>query len=474
MTWWKLVVQVHSNVIKNNIYLKPGDSYLIQDIIAKYKYKLFLIAYSGGMDSTVLLYQLLKIKQTNDQIKIRAIHINHNIHTQSEKWQNHCIRTCKKNDIPLIIEKININITKNIEEKLRIKRYNLIYNHLLNKEILLTGHHLNDQCETFFLSLKRGSGPTGLSSMSYETIFGKTKIVRPFLKITKKELEKWANLNKLTWIEDITNLNINYDRNFIRHKILPILEKKWPFFLKNCFRTTIICHEETKLKNIFLKEKIQKFLHCNDSLKIENFKNLQEELCKSLIRYWISLKNVKLPSYKIIQRIYNEIVYNQKNANIKVTIEKNEIRSYKKYLYFIKITKSIKDMIVFWHDTNRKLTLPNNLGYIIKNNKEEGINIPIPKNNELINIRFQHKGKILIIGRQKRRNIKKIWQEHNIPPWLRNQIPLLFYNDQLISALGVFVINQKIKNLKKNNQNTWNISWISTIQFSFYNNFLFN
>lgn len=379
---------------------------MIQNIIEKYKYKLFLIAYSGGMDSTVLLYQLLKIKQTDDQIKIRAIHINHNIHTHSKIWQKHCFDTCEKHDIPLIIETININITKNIEEKLRIKRYNLIYKHLFNKEILLTGHHLNDQCETLFLSLKRGSGPTGLSAMSSETIFGKTKIVRPFLTTTKQELKKWANLNKLTWIEDFTNFDTNYDRNFIRYKILPILEEKWPFFLRNCFRTTKICNEETKLKNIFLKEKIKKFLHFNECLNIKNFKNLKEEVCKALIRYWISLKNIKLPSYKTIQRIYNEIIYSRKDANIKVIIKENEIRRYKSSLYFIKTTKSIKNMIIFWHDTNHKLTLPNNLGYIIKNNKE-GINIPTPKNSEFINIRFQYSGKILILGRQKRRNIKK-------------------------------------------------------------------
>jgi len=446
---------------------------LIQDIIKKYKYKLFLIAYSGGIDSTVLLYQLVKIKKNNPKISIRAIHINHNMHINSNKWQIHCINTCKKYNIPLIIEKIDINITNNIEEQLRIKRYNLIYKNLLNREILLTGHHLNDQCETFFLSLKRGSGPTGLSAMSSETIFGKSKIVRPFLTKTREEIKTLANSNQLKWIEDFTNLNINYERNFIRHKILPVLEKKWPFFLRNCFRTTKICNEETILKNILLKEKIQKFLNFNECLNIGNFKNLKEELCKALIRYWISLKNIKTPSYNTIQRIYNEIIYNRKNASLKIIIQKNEIRCYKKFLYFVKIKKNIKNMIIFWHDTCHKLTLPNHLGYIIRNNKE-GINLPKPKNGELINIRFQHEGKILILGRQKQRNIKKIWQEHNIPPWLRNQIPLIFYNNQLISALGVFVVNQTMKYQEKNNQNQWCISWINNVQSNDYSNFVFN
>ncbi|CAL4319370.1 tRNA(Ile)-lysidine synthase [Buchnera aphidicola (Protaphis terricola)] len=443
---------------------------MIKNIIKKLKNKLFLIAYSGGMDSTVLLYQLLKLKKTNPDINIRAIHINHNINNYSKKYQKHCIKICEKNQIPLIIEKIYLTITKNIESELRIQRYNLIYKNLLNHEILLTGHHLNDQCETFFLSLKRGSGPTGLSGMSYETNFGKSKIIRPFLHIKKKKLEIWANKNNLIWIQDYTNYNINYDRNFIRHKIFPILEKKWPFFLKNCFRTMTICNEENQLKKILLDEKIKKFLHFNECLNIKNFKNLQEELCKSLIRYWISLKNIKALPYKTIQKIYDEILCQPKKNNIRIILKKNEIRKYKNSLYFIKKQPNIKNKIIFWHDTNNKLTLPNNLGYIIKNSKKEGFNIPIAKKTECINIRFQYKGKILILGKNKRQEIKKIWQEYNIPPWLRNQIPLLFYNNQLISALGVFIINQN----KKEQKNKWNISWINYIKTDYKNKFLFN
>jgi len=192
---------------------------LIKEIISQYQNKSFLVAYSGGLDSTVLLYKLLEIKKKY-YIKIRAIHINHNLTLLSKKWSEHCKKICNINHIPLIVENINIkNKTNNLEEKLRIKRYNIIYNHLFSDEILLTGHHINDQCETFFLSLKRGSGPTGLSSMSFETLFGTKKIVRPFLKKTKIELQTWAKKKKLHWIEDFSNLNIDYDRNFIQMKL---------------------------------------------------------------------------------------------------------------------------------------------------------------------------------------------------------------------------------------------------------------
>ncbi|AAM67673.1 tRNA lysidine(34) synthetase TilS [Buchnera aphidicola] len=444
---------------------------MIEKIINQYQKKLFLIAYSGGIDSTVLLYKMLKIKEKNPQIKIRAIHINHNLHPSSKKWEEHCIKICHKYKIPIITKEIKILLKKNIEETLRIKRYNTIYNYLLNDEILLTGHHLNDQCETLFLSLKRGSGPTGLSGMSIENFLGKKRIVRPFLTKTKKELQKWACENNLESIEDFSNFNIDYDRNFIRHKLIPILEQRWPFFLKNCFRTTVICREETKLKNIFLKEKIQNLINFDESLNIQNFKNINKEVCKALIRYWISLKNIKMPSYKTIECIYNEIICSKKDSNPKIIIDKNEIRRYKTSLYFIKIQKDISNIFLFWHNTDKKLLLPEDLGYLIKNDK--GFILPSPKKNELINIRFQLEGKILILGREKRRKIKKIWQEHNIPPWLRNKIPLLFYNNRFISAIGLFVIKEKIINKEKEIQKNWKISWINNVHFNRKNFFLF-
>ena len=440
---------------------------MIRKIISRYINKTFLIAYSGGLDSTVLLYSLAKIQKKKPSIKIRAIHVNHNLTLLSNQWTEHCKKICKIYCIPLIVEKIYLDQpVNNIEEKLRIKRYSMIFNHLLLDEILLTGHHMNDQCETFILSLKRGSGPTGLSSMSHETLFGNKKIVRPFLKKTKKELESYAHYNNLNWIEDFSNFNIDHDRNFIRHKIIPVLEKRWPFFLKNCFRTINICRQEIILLNNLIHEKINHLIQFDDSLNIHNFENVKKESCTAFIRYWLSLKKIKMPSYKNIQCIYKQMILGRKDSNPKIILQKHEIRRYKKSLHLIKRQTDLKHTLLFWHKKNIKLTLPNNLGDLIQNNN--GSILPAPKDNELINIRFQYEGSILILGRNKKRKIKKIWQEKNIPPWLRNQIPLLFYNNKFISALGVFVVDMKDKN-----QETWIISWQNDLKCIHNSLFLF-
>ncbi|QCI19693.1 MAG: tRNA lysidine(34) synthetase TilS [Buchnera aphidicola (Brevicoryne brassicae)] len=439
---------------------------MIKEIIKKLKNKSFLIAYSGGLDSTVLLHQLIEIKKITPDIKIRAIYINHNLTLLAKKWIKHCKKHCKIYQIPLTIKDIDIHQNKNkTEEQLRIKRYSIIYNHLLSEEILLTGHHMNDQCETFFLSLKRGSGPTGLSSMSFETILGNKTIIRPFLNKTKKELELWANRKNLKWIEDFSNFNINHDRNYIRHNIIPVLEKRWPFFLKNCFRTIKICRKETILLNDLLLEKIQNFIKFDNSLNIKSFQNIKKETCTAFIRRWIRLQTIKMPSYKNIECIYHQMILSRKDANPKIVLDENEIRRYKKSLYFIKTPPILNSTFLFWHKKNSKLILPNNLGNLTQDN--QGMSLPKPRKNQLVNIRFQYEGKILILGRDKKRKIKKIWQEKNIPPWLRNQIPLLFYNNIFISALGVFIVNTKYTNKK-----TWKISWKNDLK-SNNNKFLF-
>lgn len=324
---------------------------------------------------------------------------------------------------------------------------------------------MDDQSETLILSLKRGSGPNGLSAMSIETTFGKTKIIRPLLGKQKKELELWAICNNLSWVEDSSNLNTVHDRNFIRNKILPVLEKRWPYFVKNCFRTAKICNEETKLINILLKEKIKNFINSDYSLNITSLKKITKEICIGLIRHWMVFKNKQTASYNMIQCIYREIIFNDNNENPKIILKTHEIRCYKRSLYFIKKQKNIKNKFLFWHNSDIKLTLPNNLGCLIKN--DQGISFPAPKKNELINIRFQHEGKVLILGRDQRQKIKKIWQEKNIPSWLRNQIPLLFYDNNLISALGVFTVN-----INSENRRIWKISWISNLTLNNNNNSL--
>ncbi|BGI51324.1 MAG: tRNA lysidine(34) synthetase TilS [Buchnera aphidicola (Ceratovacuna japonica)] len=434
---------------------------LIKSIL-KYikKNQKILIAYSGGLDSTVLLHQLIILKKKKlKKIKIRAIHINHNISKNSKYWKKHCIKECKKNKIKLILKKIKKKYKNNLENNLRKERYKIIKKELLEDEIIITGHHLNDQCETLLLALKRGSGPNGLSGIRKSTFLGNKKqlLIRPFIKINKKKLENWAIKKKIKWINDESNLNTYFERNFIRLKIIPILEKRWPFILNNFYRTSKICQKNQKTLNFFINPILKKCKINKTEIKIEKIKIFPKEIGILIIRNWIYKLIKKFLSYKKINQIYKDFILCKNNKMSSISFKKYKIQKYKNIIYYIRKTNNIKNKIIFCHYPFKKICLPYKLGILEVNKK--GMKIPAPKKNDLVNIRFQFQGKIKIDERNRSCKIKKIWKYLKIPNIYHNNIPLLFYNENFISAIGIFIVIDKRKIIKKN----WNLSWKNNI-----------
>ena len=137
----------------------------------------FLIAYSGGIDSSVLLDCFAKLS-TMIPIEVRAIHINHGISKESEKFQNHCEKVCNSYHVSYITQNLNLKITSIVEEECRKERYNKITEHCLGDEVIVTAHHEEDQIETFFLRLMRGSGARGLSCMKENSFYNNTLYIR--------------------------------------------------------------------------------------------------------------------------------------------------------------------------------------------------------------------------------------------------------------------------------------------------------
>lgn len=419
------------------------------------KYSNFLLAYSGGLDSTVLLDQLIKLRDFyNLNLKIRAIHINHGINAESDNWVQHCQKKCNYYKIPLLIKYINLDIKKNIEKEARLKRYNIFEKTLKKEEILLTAHHLIDQCETVLLALKRGSGIVGLSGIPYTRKIGKNLLLRPFLDKTKTELKQWALKYKLSWIEDSSNNDIKYDRNFLRNIILPVIFKKWPSFYLNVNRSSEICREQENLLNELLLPILDKMINNDGSLSTDNFDKMSHAYRNFVLRKWIINKVKIIPSRNFINILWKEVINSKPDASPKLNIQKYEIRRYRKNIYLIKKYISLKNYIIIWKNPRKNLLLPQNLGSLCINNK--GMKIRKPLLNEIINIRFQCNNKVDVCNFFKRKKIKKIWQENNVPIWERNRIPMLFYNKELIAVIGFFVTK---KGFCVNKNYSWKIYW---------------
>ncbi len=419
------------------------------------KYKKFLIGYSGGVDSSVLLYILNNFKS---KIKIRAIHINHNIFHISNNWEKHCINFCKKLKIKLIIKKIFLKKKKNLECILRNKRYKFYKKYIKKNEILLTAHHKNDKIETILLNLKRGCGLKGLIGIKKKQIINNQIIIRPFLNIEKKYIIKYAIKNKIKWIEDITNKNINSDRNFLRIIILPIINKKWSYFSSSIIRNSKICYEQYKLINKIIKKKFKKSLNKNKSLNLKYMYklNLQENIL--ILRKFIKKNNKYIISYKLIHLLWKKIITNKKKTYFQLYFKNFILNKYKNNIFISKKIYKLLNNKLKWKKYKKIFTLPNKIGilYINKKFKKKYNNkntVRKPLENEKIYIYFKIKNKIPI--NNKKLKIKKIWQKYNILPWERKFTPIIYYNNLPILSPNIFITKYGKPN--KNNNYNWNI-----------------
>lgn len=424
-----------------------------------------VLAFSGGLDSTVLLHQLIAWKKLYPQTMLRVIHVNHQVSVNSNEWALHCISICNKWNITCQTLNIQIQKTNNqgFESEARKERYKALIINLNKGDILLTAHHLNDQCETILLALKRGSGPLGLASMPIKLDLGNENyLLRPFLFIPKYQLEKYAQIHKLSWIEDESNNNIKFDRNFLR-KILSIILKRWPYFIKSVSRSAELCGEQEKLIDELLNAQLNNLISSEDGgLIFTTFSTMSTIRQQAILRRWIARHNCLMPSRIMLAKIINEVIFSKQDANPCLIIGNYTIRRFHQKIYLLLNNKSsVRNKILFWTNTNQILYLPSNLGYLqgILNNKSI---LRRPNNDEVVSIKFQHKGHVNLFGRCGKKKINLLWKELNIPTWQREFIPLIYYNDILISAPGLFIT--KDGKINDYDINGWEIFWIKNLQ----------
>ena len=187
-----------------------------------------LVAFSGGLDSTVLLHQLVLLREQDPSLTLRAVHVHHGLSAHADDWVAHCRQICQQWQVPLVVHHVTLaRGGLGVEAHARAARYQAFQDTLNAGEVLVTAQHQDDQCETLLLALKRGSGPTGLSAMAPSSAFADSRLLRPLLNETRESLRQWALAHQLSWIEDESNQDDTYDRNFLRLRVIPLLRERW-------------------------------------------------------------------------------------------------------------------------------------------------------------------------------------------------------------------------------------------------------
>ncbi|MFP2835367.1 tRNA lysidine(34) synthetase TilS [Citrobacter portucalensis] len=399
-----------------------------------------LVAFSGGLDSTVLLHQLVQWRAQHPEVALRAIHIHHGLSPHADSWVQHCESVCMQWQVPLVVERVHLEDDGlGIEAQARRARYQAFAQTLLPGEVLMTAQHLDDQCETFLLALKRGSGPAGLSAMGENSPFAGTQLIRPLLAQTREALEAWARQHELCWIEDESNQDDTYDRNFLRLRVTPLLQQRWSHFAQAVARSAALCAEQESLLDELLASDLADCITAHGTLLLVPLMMMSDVRRAALLRRWLAGLNAPMPSRDGLERIWQEVALAREDASPCFRLGEYEVRRYQSQLWWVKSVDGQSETVIPWLEWKTPLALPAGLGSVQLISAGE---LRMPQADEAVSIRFKAPGVLHIVGRNGGRKLKKIWQEQEIPPWRRDTTPLLFYGETLIAAAGVFVTRE--------------------------------
>ncbi|CAI1025554.1 tRNA lysidine(34) synthetase TilS [Serratia quinivorans] len=413
-----------------------------------------LVAFSGGLDSSVLLHLLVGLRQQLPDLQLRAVHVHHGLSDFADQWVTHCQQQCVAWQLPLVVQHVQVDSQQGgIEAAARAARYSAFASTLAAGETLLTAQHLDDQCETFLLALKRGSGPAGLSAMAAQTSLGDNHLLRPLLGYSRQQLEAYAQQHQLSWIEDDSNQDPRFDRNFLRLQVLPLLNQRWPHFAAATARSASLCAEQEQLLDELLAEQLHKLLDEDRALAIDGLVTCSPARRFALLRRWIALFGVTMPSREQLQRLWEEVALSREDAEPQLQLGQYQFRRFRRRLYLLPLMVDLREISLSW-SLGDPLTLPDGLGELVSG--EGDICLRAPQSQQKVSIRFTAQGKHRILGRAHSRPIKKLWQELGIPPWQRERTPLIYYDDQLIAALGIFVSEA---GQAPEGQQPWRLQW---------------
>lgn len=419
-------------------------------------HKKLLIGFSGGLDSTVLLHQLSQL-QITQSLSLRAIHIHHGLSDHADQWLEHCQRVCAELAIPFLSRKVQlVGVRGGIEAEARSLRYGIFKEILEPDEALVTAHHQDDQCETFLLALKRGSGPAGLSSMPSVRRIGNNWHLRPLLNVSRQELECYAISNQLCWIDDESNQDDHYDRNFLRLRILPQLIQRWPQFSRSVTRSAELCAEQESLLDELLATDLQRCVADDGSIEIGYLADGTEQKRNALLRRWFSENGSPAPSREALARLWKEIALSREDATPQLQMGEKILRRYQQRLYLGRTFPVLRGTTMPWSAVSIPLILPNSLGTLrLMAAKNQCVGLRAPTEEEIITVRFGQSAHLHLINRQGGRGLKKIWQEKAIPVWLRENIPLIYFNEELVCAPGVFITQTGVSTTAEGYRVVW-------------------
>ncbi|MBL4826593.1 MAG: tRNA lysidine(34) synthetase TilS [Spongiibacteraceae bacterium] len=428
--------------------LQPQD---LLDCLAPYRQaKRWLIAYSGGVDSHVLLHLMTQLYQLpgcseRELPRLEAIHINHQLQEGAQQWAKHCEQQAGLLGVPILVRCVDVVCLarESIEDKARQARYQCIESLVQADDVVLMGHHLDDQVETLFLRLLRGSGSRGMAAMPHSRRLGYACLFRPFLDIDRSTIEHYAGQHNLSWVEDPSNQQCDYDRNFLRLQILPLLAKRWPGYQKTLARTALH-NEESSILNTELAELDFHSLGISsqsESIALPLLAQLSVARKKNLLRHWLFSRGLPLPTAAQLQTVLDQVIGAKPDADplVRWSMTSNqaeecsavEVRRFRDELYVMTRLPDLDGRAIYPWDPSQVLEIKGAGSLLAKPVLGAGL-----RACQHLSIQFRQGGeRCQPSGRAGSQTLKKLFQEYAVPTWLRDRVPII-YVEGVLAAVG--------------------------------------
>lgn len=384
------------------------------------------VALSGGVDSVVLLDAAKVALETRANVRLAAVHVHHGLSPHADAWESFCRKLCDRLCVPLEVHRVQvIPDGAGLEAAARKARYAALND--AECDWILLGHHRNDQAETLLLNLLRGAGVHGAAGMAEK----RGRLLRPLLSVSREEIVDYAVRNRLSWVEDESNADGRYNRNFLRHQVMPLLEVPFPQAADSLARAASAFADAAELLDLMAKDD----LGDQSLLAVSQLRSLSVPRSSNLLAYYLRRHGLQIPSKATLKELLRQLLSADRDSGIRFVIGDREVRRFRDRVYVedrsehvSSITWSGEDVIPWGR---YRIHVSSTLG---------GGLVSSAQNAGPLQFSMRRGGEVLQLRQDgPRRPLKDILREAGIPPWRRKTLPVLYSGEDVVWVAGIGV-----------------------------------
>jgi len=372
--------------------------------------------------------------------EVRAIHVDHGLAEQAEQWSMHCRAQCRQLRVQIDCRRVDLSLRegRSVEAFAREERYRVMREAMDARDMLLTAHTQDDQAETLLLQLLRGAGPAGLAAMPEIKAFGDGWLARPVLGVSRKQIRHYVDEHDLSVVHDPSNQDLRFDRNFLRHEIVPRLEERWPAMASTLSRAA--SHQgqaKVLLEELGSRDLAGLSNEPHGSVSCSELGATDPERRHNLLRTWIRERGFDVPTNEVIRRLDEEVVTASAERCPMLRWGETQLRRYRDRLYLMRPLGEICRTCRTWNMVE-PLALPHGVLASLRCTGQ-GLRF-VASRERVVEVRFRNgQERCRPNGRQHAQTLKRLFQEAAVAPWLRDRIPLIYIDNELAAVAGYWV-----------------------------------